>query len=45
MSAYKSSEKSVGLEYLCDIQKSYVLQVLIGLTEIYSLNHLECTYS
>ena len=44
MSAYKPSEKSVGLEYLCYIQKSCVLQVLIGLTELYSLNYLEYTY-
>ena len=44
VSAYKPSKKSVGLEYLCYIQKSCVLQVLIGLIEINSLNHLECTY-
>ena len=44
VSAYKPSQKSVGLECLCDIQKSCVLQILIGLTEISSLNHLKCTY-
>ena len=44
VSAYKPSEKSVGLECLCYIQKSYVLLVLIGFTEIYFLNHFEYTY-
>ena len=44
VSANKPSKKSVGLKYLCYIQKPCVLLVLIGLTEIYSLNHLECTY-
>jgi hypothetical protein len=40
VSPYKLSNKSLGLECLCYIQKSCVLQILIGLAEISSLNHL-----
>ena len=44
MSAYKPSEKSVGLECCVTYKNLIVLLVLIGLIEIDFLSHLECTY-